>query len=120
LKQFEPYIIIRFISGCTGSAVRKTSGSGSGSNDAYTGTHLIIGRVVNLWLYLVGDELRLDELRGSGYDMYVKDATRLVPILRMNEVFLPFLMVSSGFSVNNKTYYYYERGKHIGFRISEH
>ncbi len=43
--------------------------------------HWVIGRVVNLWLYLVGDELRLDELRGSGYDMYVKDATRLVPIM---------------------------------------
>jgi len=35
-----------------------------------------IHRVVNLWLYLVDDELRLDELRGSGYDLYIKDAGR--------------------------------------------
>ena len=32
---------------------------------------------MNLWLYLVDDELRLDELRGSGYDLYIKDAGRL-------------------------------------------
>lgn len=41
-----------------------------------------IHRVVNLWLYLVVDELRLDELRGSGYDMYVKDATRQLETVR--------------------------------------
>ena len=35
-----------------------------------------IHRVVNLWLYLVNDELRLDELRGAGYDLYIKDAGR--------------------------------------------
>ena len=40
-----------------------------------------VGRVVNLWLYLVDDELRLDELRGSGYDLYIKDAGRLADIV---------------------------------------
>ncbi|XP_023342087.1 protein FAM160B1 isoform X2 [Eurytemora carolleeae] len=35
-----------------------------------------IHRIVNLWLYLVNDELRLDEFRGSGYDLYIKDAGR--------------------------------------------
>jgi len=35
-----------------------------------------IHRVVNMWLYLVEDQLRLDELRGSGYDLYIKDASR--------------------------------------------
>jgi len=35
-----------------------------------------IHRVVNHWLYLVEDQLRLDELRGSGYDLYLKDAGR--------------------------------------------
>jgi len=37
-----------------------------------------IHRVVNQWLYLVDDQLRLDEFRGSGYDVYIKDAGRQV------------------------------------------
>lgn len=37
-----------------------------------------IHRVVNAWLYLVPDQLRLDEARGSGYDHYVTDATTQV------------------------------------------
>lgn len=37
-----------------------------------------IHRLVNAWLYLVPDVLRLDEVRGSGYDQYVQDARRQV------------------------------------------
>jgi len=37
-----------------------------------------IHRIVNQWLYLVDDQLRLDEFRGSGYDVYIKDAGRQV------------------------------------------
>jgi hypothetical protein len=37
-----------------------------------------IHRLVNAWLYLVPDVLRLDEVRGSGYDQYVLDARRQV------------------------------------------
>lgn len=37
-----------------------------------------IHRLVNAWLYLVPDQLRLDEVRGSGYDQYVQDATKQV------------------------------------------
>jgi len=37
-----------------------------------------IHRLVNCWLYLVPDQLRLDEVRGSGYDQYVADANRQV------------------------------------------
>lgn len=37
-----------------------------------------IHRLVNAWLYLVPDQLRLDEIRGSGYDQYVQDATKQV------------------------------------------
>ena len=37
-----------------------------------------IHRLVNAWLYLVPDVLRLDEVRGSGYDQYVTDARRQV------------------------------------------
>jgi len=37
-----------------------------------------IHRLVNCWLYLVPDQLRLDEVRGSGYDQYVADASKQV------------------------------------------
>jgi len=37
-----------------------------------------IHRLVNCWLYLVPDLLRLDEVRGSGYDQYVADASKQV------------------------------------------
>ena len=37
-----------------------------------------IHRLVNSWLYLVPDQLKLDEVRGSGYDQYVVDATQQV------------------------------------------
>ena len=37
-----------------------------------------IHRLVNAWLFLVPDALRLDEVRGSGYDQYVTDARRQV------------------------------------------
>jgi len=37
-----------------------------------------IHRLVNAWLFLVPDILRLDEVRGSGYDQYVQDARRQV------------------------------------------
>ena len=47
-----------------------------------------IHRIVNAWLYLVPDQLRLDEARGSGYDQYVQDATKQVG--EMNEMCLAF------------------------------
>ena len=37
-----------------------------------------IHRLVNSWLYLVPDQLKLDEVRGSGYDQYVTDASQQV------------------------------------------
>ena len=37
-----------------------------------------IHRLVNCWLYLVPDQLKLDEVRGSGYDQYVTDASKQV------------------------------------------
>lgn len=37
-----------------------------------------IHRLVNCWLYLVPDQLRLDEVRGSGYDQYVADANKQI------------------------------------------
>ena len=37
-----------------------------------------IHRLVNCWLYLVPDQLKLDEVRGSGYDQYVTDAGKQV------------------------------------------
>ena len=33
-----------------------------------------VHRLVNSWLYLMPDILKLDEVRGSGYDQYVTDA----------------------------------------------
>ena len=37
-----------------------------------------IHRLVNSWLYLIPDTLKLDEVRGSGYDQYVLDAGKQV------------------------------------------
>ena len=40
-----------------------------------------IHRLVNCWLYLVPDQLKLDEIRGSGYDQYVTDASKQIEVM---------------------------------------
>ena len=60
------------------SEVTQLSRSGREVTPSRTLAPSNIHRLVNCWLYLVPDQLKLDEVRGSGYDQYVTDAGKQV------------------------------------------